>query len=131
MKTTALAVTLGLTLLTATATRAEEPVAEPAAAMEVSTAEAPVAEATTPDNTASTEDSETVGKLKIQSIRIADRYGAIEEDRVQAMRSEVRYVPTGSTEGYNLIDSSGSQGKSQNAHQDGDMKISSWNLFSW
>lgn len=76
-------------------------------------------------------DSETVGKLKIQNIRVPDRFGTIEEDRVQAMRSEVRYVPSGSAEGYNLVAASGSQGKSQNAHQDGNMKISSWKLFSW
>lgn len=78
-----------------------------------------------------TTDTETVGKLKIQNIRVEDRFGAIEEDRVQAMRSELRYVPTGSAEGYNLVSSNGSQGKSQSAHQGADMKISSWNLFSW
>ncbi|QTR55348.1 hypothetical protein J9260_15280 [Thiothrix unzii] len=76
-------------------------------------------------------DSETVGKLKMQNIRVEDRFGTIEEDRVQAMRSELRYVPTGSADGYNLIESNGSQGKSQSAHQGSDMKISSWKLFTW
>ena len=31
----------------------------------------------------------------------------------------------------NLIESNGSQGKSQSAHQGSDMKISSWKLFTW
>lgn len=111
MKTTILlAIALGLTPFTAVAADADE---------------------TVPDVSAEYVDSEIVGKLKIQNIRMQDRFGTIEEDRVQAMRSELRYIPTGSTEGYNLIDSNGSQGKSQSAHQGGTMKISSWKLFSW
>ena len=82
-------------------------------------------------NTGTTETADTAGKLKTQGIRVPDRYGTIEEDRVQAMRSELRYVPTGSNDGYNLVTSEGSQGKSQNAHKDGDLKIPSWNVLSW
>lgn len=77
-------------------------------------------------------DSATVGKLKVQSIRVEDRFGAIEEERVQAMRSELRYVPSGSADGYNLIGAENSQGKSQNAHTAADnLMIPSWKLFSW
>jgi hypothetical protein len=137
MKTTALlAVTLGLAILGNPLAYADDTVAapvDPAVAavdnMTDTTAVVDTAAVDAPDATST--DEETVGKLKIQNIRVEDRYGAIEEDRVQAMRSEVRYVPTGSAEGYNLVESSGSQGKSQNAHQASDMKISSWKLFSW
>ncbi len=149
--TTIMAVTLGLAVLGANLAQADDTAAEPAytvpagdeippppaiddtatqaPAEPVANAEMPAPE-TAPMAGAET-DSETVGKLKIQNIRVPDRFGTIEEDRVQAMRSEIRYVPTGSAEGYNLVAASGSQGKSQNAHQDGDMKISSWKLFSW
>ncbi|EIJ35749.1 hypothetical protein [Thiothrix nivea] len=77
------------------------------------------------------DDASPSGKLKVETIRIEGSQGVIEEERVPAMRSEIRYVPTGSAEGYNLVDSTASQGTSQNAHQDNDMMIPSWNLFSW
>ena len=89
---------------------------------------------TTADNdtsTSTTNTTESSSKLKVQEIREQDRFGSIEEDRVQAMRSELRYVPTGSATGYNLITSENSQGKSQNAHQQGGLNIPSWKLFSW
>ncbi len=153
MKTTVLlAVALGLTTLSGVAAHADE-TAPAVYAIEPMTAEAmpevapqavvadveaevepvavdvPMEEATVAS--ADSVDSETVGKLKMQNIRVEDRFGTIEEDRVQAMRSELRYVPTGSADGYNLIESNGSQGKSQSAHQGSDMKISSWKLFTW
>jgi len=135
MKTTALAAILGLAILGNPLAYADDTVAAVPADTSVAAVDGTV-ETTMPADTAevstgSTTDEETVGKLKIQNIRVEDRYGAIEEDRVQAMRSEVRYIPTGSAEGYNLVESSGSQGKSQNAHQASDMKISSWKLFAW
>lgn len=80
---------------------------------------------------ATTPEATPAGKVKVETIRVEDSYGAIEEERVQAMRSEIRYVPAGSTDGYNLIDSTNSQGKSQNAHQNQNMMIPSWKLFSW
>ena len=151
MKTTIMmAVTLGLATLGANLAQADDTVTEPVYTVSPTDESAPMvgAEMPPPETMAMTDadmpasdetapmanaevDSETVGKLKIQNIRVADRFGSIEEDRVQAMRSEIRYVPSGSAEGYNLVAASGSQGKSQNAHQDGDMKISSWKLFSW
>ena len=76
-------------------------------------------------------DTPVASKVKVESIRVEDSYGVIEEERVTAMRSEIRYVPAGSTEGYNLVDSATSQGKSQNAHQNQNMMIPSWNVFSW
>lgn len=156
MKTTVLlAVAIGLTTLSGVAAHADETApavyaiepmtatampevsSQPLTEIEAEAEIAPVAvDAPVPPeaaNVASSDsvDSETVGKLKMQNIRVEDRFGTIEEDRVQAMRSELRYVPTGSAEGYNLIESNGSQGKSQSAHQGSDMKISSWKLFTW
>ena len=70
--------------------------------------------------------------MKVQTIRVEDRYGTIEEERVPAMRSEVRYVPAGSEEGYNLVSSTNSQGKSQNAHtKQESLMIPSWKMFAW
>lgn len=152
MKTTVLlAVALGLTTLSGVAAHADETapavyaiepmaaeampdapqavVADVEAEVEPVAVDVPMEEATVAS--ADSVDSETVGKLKMQNIRVEDRFGTIEEDRVQAMRSELRYVPTGSADGYNLIESNGSQGKSQSAHQGSDMKISSWKLFTW
>lgn len=152
MKTTVLlAVALGLTTLSGVAAHADETapavyaiepmavetmpevtpqaVAEVEAEVEPVAVDVPMEDATVAS--ADSVDSETVGKLKMQNIRVEDRFGTIEEDRVQAMRSELRYVPTGSADGYNLIESNGSQGKSQSAHQGSDMKISSWKLFTW
>ena len=83
------------------------------------------------DDATATPATEPASKVKVETIRVEDNYGAIEEERVQAMRSEIRYVPAGSTDGYNLVDSANSQGKSQNAHQNQNMMIPSWKLFSW
>lgn len=108
---------LGLSLLAANTAWADEEIT-------------PSAETTS--TTAPAADTETVGKLKVQNIRTEDRFGAIEEDRVQAMRSEVRYVPTGSDEGYNLIGAENSQGKTRNAHsEENNLMIPSWKLFAW
>ena len=76
--------------------------------------------------------SADAGKLKVQSIRVEDRFGTIEEERVPAMRSEIRYVPTGSTEGYNLVGAESAQGKTQNVHRKtNELMIPSWKLFTW
>lgn len=69
--------------------------------------------------------------VKVENIKVQDNYGTLEEERVPAMRSEIRYVPNGSDNGYSLIGSDESQSTTQNAHQDDDMLIPSWNLFSW
>lgn len=68
------------------------------------------------------------GKVKVETIRVEGSQGTIEEERVKAMRSEIRYVPNGSTDGYLLT---GSEGTTLNAHKDDDVLIPSWNLFSW
>lgn len=70
-------------------------------------------------------------KIKVETIRVTDNFGTIEEERVAAMRSEIRYVPANGEGGYHLVDSFNSQGKSQNAHQSRGMLIPSWNVFSW
>lgn len=68
------------------------------------------------------------GKLKIETIQTKGSQGMIEEERVQAMRSEIRFVPNGSSDGYLLT---GSEGTTLNAHKDGGTLTPSWNLFSW
>lgn len=78
-----------------------------------------------------TTDADVASKMKVETIRVTDDFGTIEEERVAAMRSEIRYVPADGEGGYNLVDSVSSQGKSQNAHQNRDMMIPSWNVFSW
>lgn len=90
------------------------------------------------DETANTESDATVsedtqGKIKTQTITVKDRFGTIEEQRVQSMYSEIRYVPNGSDNGYNLIEATGSNGtvNSEHSTNDDDLKIPSWNLFSW
>lgn len=77
---------------------------------------------------AATTEASPEGRLKVETIRIVGSGGTIEEERVQAMRSEIRYIPTGSIDGYNLT---GSTGTILNAHSDDDMLIPSWNMFSW
>lgn len=77
-------------------------------------------------------DTEQVGRVKVQTITNRDRYGTIQEERVTAMRSELNYIPDGSSEGYALINSQNSQGKTRNAHdRNSDSVIPSWKLFSW
>ncbi|OQX15865.1 MAG: hypothetical protein BWK73_05645 [Thiothrix lacustris] len=78
-----------------------------------------------------TTDADIPSKMKVETIRVTDDFGTIEEERVAAMRSEIRYVPSSGAGGYNLVDSVSSQGKSQNAHQSRDMLIPSWDVFSW
>lgn len=76
-------------------------------------------------------DADAGNKLKTETIRVEDSQGVLEEERVQAMRSEIRYIPAGSSDGYHLVNAANSQGKSQNAHQNNELMIPSWNLFSW
>lgn len=90
------------------------------------------------DETDKTESDATVsedtqGKIKTQTITVKDRFGTIEEQRVQSMYSEIRYVPNGSDNGYNLIEATGSNGtiNSEHSTNDDDLKIPSWHLFSW
>ncbi|MFN3785596.1 MAG: hypothetical protein ACK4RS_02035 [Thiothrix sp.] len=81
--------------------------------------------------TAAPPGSEASASVKVETIRIEDQQGVIEEQRVAAMRSEIRYVPTGSADGYNLVNATESQGKSQNTHQNSNMLIPSWQVFAW
>lgn len=102
------------------------------AGAETSTA---IPEATAPAGTENTTVSEdTQGRIKTQTITVKDRFGRIEEQRVQSMYSEIRYVPNGNESGgYNLIEATGSNGtiNSEHSTNDDDLKIPSWNLFSW
>ncbi|WP_020396902.1 DUF2782 domain-containing protein [Thiolinea disciformis] len=78
-----------------------------------------------------TVEEETNGRVKVQTIQTQDRLGTLEERRVQAMYSEIRFTPAGSTGGYQLIDTD-STGSINNAHHDSDqLKIPSWKMFSW
>lgn len=84
-----------------------------------------------PQTAAKPNSSETNSTVKVETIRVEDQQGVLEEERVAAMRSEIRYVPTGSADGYNLVNATESQGKSQNAHQNQNMLIPSWQVFAW
>lgn len=131
MKMTILAaIVIGLCNCAAWADESTNPPVETATSVENNTT--PVAEATDNAPNNGSTDSEQVGRVKVQTIRVEDRYGTIEEERVPAMRSAVRYVPAGSEEGYNLVTSENSQGKNQNAHsKDESLMIPSWKMFSW
>lgn len=93
----------------------------------------PEAKATATPDTDVAVSEDTQGKIKTQTITVKDRFGTIEEQRVQSMYSEIRYVPNGSENGYNLIEATGSNGtvNSEHSTNDNDLKIPSWNLFSW
>lgn len=81
--------------------------------------------------TAKTNSSAASSSVKVETIRVEDQQGVIEEERVAAMRSEIRYVPNGSTNGYNLVNATEAQGKSQSTHQNQQMLIPSWQVFAW
>ncbi len=75
---------------------------------------------------------EVNGKVKIQTISTQDRYGTIEEQRVQAMHSEIHFAPSSGGAGYDLVGAGESSGVSKSAHSDSDeLMIPSWKLFSW
>lgn len=72
------------------------------------------------------------GQVKTQTIQTQDRYGKIEEQRVQAMYSEIHYTPSNGGEGYDLIGADVTEGSVKSAHSDSDeLMIPSWKLFSW
>lgn len=75
---------------------------------------------------------ETHGKVKLQTIRTQDRFGTIEEERVQAMASTVQYVPSSGGNGYSLIGSDAGSTSVKSAHSDSDeLMIPSWQVLSW
>lgn len=80
----------------------------------------------------STVEEETNGKVKLQTIRTQDRFGTIEEERVQAVASTVHYVPSSGGNGYSLIGSDAGSNSVKSAHSDSDeLMIPSWQVFSW
>lgn len=87
-----------------------------------------LAEDAAEDNTEAALEADQQGKVKVETIRLEGSQGAIQEERVQAMRSEIRYMPNGNDGGYLLT---GSEGTTLNAHKNDDVLIPSWNLFSW
>jgi len=79
-----------------------------------------------------TETEDETSKLVIQTITTEDSFGTLEEQRVQAMRSEIRYTPSGPWSAYNLVGAEESAGSVKAAHSDADeLMIPSWNLISW
>jgi hypothetical protein len=69
-------------------------------------------------------------KLKTETITTQGQLGMIQEERVQSVQSEIRYVPNGFS-GYTLIDTS-DNGSDLDEHVDsGELAIPSWTLFSW
>jgi hypothetical protein len=107
---------------------AAAPVETAVVSEETTVASTPTVTAPVGDNV----DTEQVGRVKVQTITNRDRYGTIQEERVNAMRSELHYIPEGSSEGYALVNAQNSQGKTRNAHdRNSDSVIPSWKLFSW
>lgn len=75
---------------------------------------------------------EVNGKVKLQTIRTQDRFGTIEEERVQAIASTVQYLPSSGGNGYHLIGSEAGSTSVKSAHSDSDeLMIPSWQVFSW
>ncbi|HPE59079.1 MAG TPA: hypothetical protein PLB10_01975 [Thiolinea sp.] len=75
---------------------------------------------------------DVTSKLVIQTITTEDNFGTLEEQRVQAMRTEIRYTPSGPWSAYNLVGAEESAGSVKAAHSDADeLMIPSWNLMSW
>lgn len=74
---------------------------------------------------------EMAGAVKIETIETADRFGTIEERRVQAMYTEIHFRPSSGSEGYSLIGSNQSE-QTRNAHTNSDeLLIPSWKVFNW
>lgn len=75
---------------------------------------------------------ETSGRVKTQTIATQDRYGTIEEQRVQAMYSEIHYRPASGSDGYSLIGAGSDSSSVKSAHSDSDeLMIPSWKVLSW
>jgi len=75
--------------------------------------------------------AEMAGNVKIETIETADRFGTIEERRVQAMYTEIHFRPRSGGEGYSLIGSEQSE-QTRHAHNDSDeLLIPSWKVFNW
>ena len=80
----------------------------------------------------STVAEEATGKVKLQTIRTQDRFGTIEEERVQAVASTVQYVPANGGNGYSVIGADEGSTSVKSAHSDSDeMMIPSWRVFAW
>lgn len=77
-------------------------------------------------------DEEVNGKVKLETIRTQDRFGTIEEERVQAVASTVQYVPANGGNGYSLVGSDAGSTSVKSAHSDSDeLMIPSWRVFAW
>lgn len=69
--------------------------------------------------------------LKTETIRTQGKYGTLQEKRVKAMHSETQYIPTGSKQGYKIIDSSLADPK-ENAHRNPEkLLIPSFTVKTW
>ena len=69
--------------------------------------------------------------LKTETIRTKGKYGTLKEERVKAMHSETQYIPTGSQQGYHIIDSSLADPK-ENAHRNPEkLLIPSFTVKTW
>lgn len=68
---------------------------------------------------------------KTETISAKGKYGTLQEKRVKAMHSESRYIPTGSQEGYRIIDPSLADPK-ENAYRDPEkLLIPSFTVKNW
>jgi len=70
-------------------------------------------------------------RMKAETIKQEGKFGTIQEERVKAMSSETRYIPSGSKNGYALIDPSLADAK-ENAHRDPEQPmIGSFTIGRW
>ncbi len=68
-------------------------------------------------NAGSPEQVQQKQRLKPEVIKQEGKFGTIQEERVRAMSSEARYIPSGSQNGYTLVDPTLADSK-ENAHRD-------------
>ncbi|WP_020558035.1 hypothetical protein [Thiofilum flexile] len=68
-----------------------------------------------------------LGRTRTINISTPDRFGTIEESITPAIHSEARYVTRGGS-GYVLV---GSNQHRSNEHQNEQLMIPSWKVFSW
>ncbi len=78
-----------------------------------------------------TDTSKVKTAAKTETISAKGKYGTLQEKRVKAMHSENRYIPTGSQEGYRIIDPSLADPK-ENAYRDPEkLLIPSFTVKNW
>jgi len=82
-------------------------------------------------NAGSPEQAKQKQRLKTEVIKQEGKFGTIQEERVRAMSSETRYIPSGSQSGYTLVDPTLADSK-ESAHRDPEKPmIGSFTIGRW